>query len=259
MSQEEEFSNNVTLVCYSEDLVNQNGELLTQPTTSAEAFGTNNDNNVNKEENQLQQILNSILPLLPIEGKEYCFRQVEFLFVSSAVPTRKDVTRLQQDWNEMLQLRQARETGICAIRRKTIKTKHVAKREQLNNQALDELIRQLTIIMPEQGLLAVRIKNEANMTVDSYQTLYHSSIAYGMRKCINTEDETSICQNKVMQARQKKQTLVKQIETLQTKSTDQQRHFNELKRIDTKYQNDDIEYLKQQKQALESFLTEFTK
>ena len=87
-------------------------------------------------------------------------------------PTREDVIVLQRQWDDQLQEKQARETGICSIR------------EHLNAQAFDELIRQITIELPERGLLAVRVRDEAKMTIDTYQTLYHSSVAFGMRKCV---------------------------------------------------------------------------
>lgn len=64
---------------------------------------------------------------------------------------------------------QARETGICPIR------------EQLYNECFDELIRQITINCLERGILLMRIKKEIEMTVNSYQTLYESAIAYGIR------------------------------------------------------------------------------
>ena len=64
---------------------------------------------------------------------------------------------------------QARETGICPIR------------ERLYNECFDELIRQVTINCLERGILLMRIKKEIEMTINSYQTLYESAIAYGIR------------------------------------------------------------------------------
>ena len=69
----------------------------------------------------------------------------------------------------------ARETGICPIR------------EDLFSQCFDELIRQITINCAERGFLLVRVRNEIKMTIAAYQTLYESSIAYGMRKALMAE------------------------------------------------------------------------
>ena len=69
----------------------------------------------------------------------------------------------------------ARETGICPIR------------EELFSQCFDELIRQITINCAERGFLLVRVRDEIKMTIAAYQTLYESSIAYGMRKALMAE------------------------------------------------------------------------
>ena len=45
----------------------------------------------------------------------------------------------------------------------------------------------MTIICAERGLLVLRNRDEIHMTVASYQTLYESSIAYGMRKALRNE------------------------------------------------------------------------
>ena len=91
----------------------------------------------------------------------------------SPIPaTRLDVVILQQELDKKLQERQARETGICPIR------------EDLYAQAFDELIRQTTINCAERGFLLVRVRDEVKMTILAYQTLYESSVAYGMRKAM---------------------------------------------------------------------------
>lgn len=72
--------------------------------------------------------------------------------------------------DQALEYRQARTEGICPIR------------EQLFSQAFDEIIRQVTINSPERGLLLMRVRDEHRMALASYQTLYQSSISFGMRK-----------------------------------------------------------------------------
>ena len=79
---------------------------------------------------------------------------------------------LQEKLDKRLQQRQARETGICPIR------------EELYSQCFDELIRQITINCAERGLLLVRVRDEIRSTIQSYQTLYESSIAFGMRRAL---------------------------------------------------------------------------
>ena len=54
-------------------------------------------------------------------------------------------------------------------------------------QTFDELIRQITINCAERGFLLARVKDEIKMTIQSYQTLFESSIAFGMRKALQAE------------------------------------------------------------------------
>jgi hypothetical protein len=55
----------------------------------------------------------------------------------------------------------------------------------------DELIRQVTIESPERGLLLMRVRDEVRMTISAYQTLYQSSITFGMRKTLQAEQGNS--------------------------------------------------------------------
>ena len=82
---------------------------------------------------------------------------------------------MQDQLDAAIQRSQARETGICPFR------------EELFAQCFDELIRQITINCAERGFLLVRVRDEIKMTIQAYQTLYESSIAYGMRKALMAE------------------------------------------------------------------------
>merc|ERR1711935_1045512 len=119
-----------------------------------------------------EDILNSILP-----PREYT-KDKQQLYIESVLSTpatKADVVMLQQDLDKRLQSRQARETGICPIR------------EELYAQCFDELIRQITINCSHRGLLLVRVRDEMRMTIQAYQTLYESALAYGMRKALQVE------------------------------------------------------------------------
>nr|CAD7453510.1 unnamed protein product [Timema tahoe] len=108
------------------------------------------------------------------QGRQSGIRVVWFRIVevSSTPATRLDVINLQEQLDMRLQQRQARETGICPVRR------------ELYTQCFDELIRQVTINCAERGLLLLRVRDEIRMTIAAYQTLYESSIAFGMRKAL---------------------------------------------------------------------------
>ncbi len=80
------------------------------------------------------------------------------------------MVQLKESLDKALEHRQARTEGICPIR------------EELFSHAFDEIIRQVTINSPERGLLLMRVRDEHKMTLAAYQTLYQSSVSYGMRK-----------------------------------------------------------------------------
>eukprot|EP01138_Halocafeteria_seosinensis_P007129 gb/GECG01007290.1/.p1 GENE.gb/GECG01007290.1/~~gb/GECG01007290.1/.p1 ORF type:complete len:278 (+),score=56.94 gb/GECG01007290.1/:1-834(+) len=150
---------------------------------------------------QTEDILNSILP--PREWT--ADGQLWVQYVSSTPATRLDVINLQEQLDMRLQQRQARETGICPIR------------EELYAQCFDELIRQVTINCAERGLLLLRVRDEIRMTIAAYQTLYESSIAFGMRKALMAEQRRAHLKEKLEQLRSEKSDLQQQVESLRQK------------------------------------------
>jgi len=150
---------------------------------------------------QTEDILNSILP--PREWTQE--DQLWVQYVSSTPATRADVINLQEDLDKWLQQRQARETGICPIR------------EELYSQCFDELIRQVTIICAERGLLLLRVRDEIRMTICAYQSLYESSIAFGMRKALQAEQRRNQHSKKMKDLQGANKKLKEEVEDLETK------------------------------------------
>lgn len=56
----------------------------------------------------------------------------------------------------------------------------------------DELIRQVTVSCSERGFLLARVRDELSLTLLSYQTLYESSLAFGVRKALQVKIRESI-------------------------------------------------------------------
>merc|ERR1719373_56336 len=144
-----------------------------------------------------EDILHSILPPRQWESDGKLWAQ----HVSPEPATRLDVVSLQEQLDKQLTQRQARETGICPIR------------EELYAQCFDELIRQATINCAERGLLLLRVRDEIREAIASYQTLYESSIAFGMRKALQAEQERA-------ELAQKEKALAEECETLTRESAD---------------------------------------
>ena len=89
--------------------------------------------------------------------------------------TGADTVALKQRLDTELLQRRARETGLCP------------DRSGLYAEAFDEIIRQVAVANAERGLLLLRVRDELRMTVAAYQTVYESSIAYGMRRALRAE------------------------------------------------------------------------
>ena len=138
-------------------------------------------NIINKDEDEsligfkysVKDALNRLLPPKKITDKDQEWVQ----YVTCTPVAKADVVSLQENLDRRLQTEQARETGICPIR------------EKLYTECFDELIRQITLNCLERGILLTRIKKELNMTINSYQSLYESSIAYGIRTLLLAEEE----------------------------------------------------------------------
>lgn len=149
-----------SLVKYSKPVVVSKGGLRKTKKATEDTVVTNT-----------QDILNSILPPLEwIKGGQHYGE-----FVLSTPATRADVLALERELDKRLQVRRARETGICPIR------------EELYAQCFDEIIREVTIICSHRGLLLVRVRDEMRMTIQAYQTLYESSLGFGMRFALKGE------------------------------------------------------------------------
>merc|ERR1711968_30757 len=156
--------------------------------------------NDSKAPTQTEDILNSILP--PREWTED--GQLWIQYVSSTPATRLDVISLQEQLDLKLQQRQARETGICPVR------------EELYAQCFDELIRQITINCAERGLLLLRVRDEARMTISAYETLYESSIAYGIRKALRSEQLKADLNKRTKEVEMSKLDLTRRVEELKS-------------------------------------------
>jgi len=166
--------------------------------------------------------------------------------VASTPATRLDVINLQELMDRKLQERQARETGICPVR------------EELYAQCFDELIRQVTVSCAERGLLLLRVRDEMRMTIAAYQTLYESSVAFGMRKALQAEQGKSDMEAKITSLESEKGDLERQVQELKAKVDAIEKRESERRALDEKKHAEEVAFLKrtngQLKQQLENFL-----
>ena len=188
--------------------------------------------------------MNAILPPREFEDSSALWVQR----VNSAPATRMDVITLQERLDKLLNERQARETGICPVR------------EELYAQCFDELIRQVTVNCAERGLLLLRVRDELRMSIMAYQTLYESSVAFGMRKALQTEQGKSEMAETIETQAQKIADLERREAEWRAKcEAIEMREAERRAREETKHA-EDIAFLnranKQLKQQLDKFLQE---
>ncbi|XP_028936055.1 axonemal dynein light intermediate polypeptide 1 [Ornithorhynchus anatinus] len=187
---------------------------------------------------QAEEILNSILP--PREWMEDT--QLWIQQVSSTPSTRMDVIHLQEQLDLKLQQRQARETGICPVRR------------ELYSQCFDELIREITINCAERGLLLLRVRDEIRMTIAAYQTLYESSVAFGMRKALQSEQGKSDMEKKISDLESEKRDLERQVNEQKARCEATEKRESERRLVEERKHAEEIQFLKRTNQQLKAQL-----
>uniref|UniRef100_UPI003590200C 33 kDa inner dynein arm light chain, axonemal-like n=1 Tax=Myxine glutinosa TaxID=7769 RepID=UPI003590200C len=187
---------------------------------------------------QTTEILNAILPPREINDGEKLWIQA----VSSTPATRPDVITFQEQLDVRLQQRQARETGICPVRR------------ELYTQAFDELIRQVSINCVERGLILLRVRDELRMTIAAYETLYESSIAFGIRKALQAEHGKGEMEAKILDLEQKNKELEHSGNELRAQCEAIGRQETERRQVDEKNHNEEVQFLMRSKQQLKAQL-----
>merc|ERR1711988_823705 len=99
----------------------------------------------------------------------------------------------------------------------------------------------VTINCAERGLLLPRVRDEIRMTITAYQTLYESSIAFGMRKALMAEYRKA----EVKQLESEKEDLERQVSDLTLKLESVQKKEAEKRAYDEKRHAEEVEKLKQ--------------
>lgn len=190
----------------------------------------------------LSDILNAILPprTFTIRGEKVIQN------VSTEPSSREHVIQLQHTLDARLLQRQARDAGICAVR------------EELYSQCFDELLRQITIDSPERGLMLLRVRDEARMTIAAYQTLYSSSMTWGQRKSMASEAGLAELTSRLEQLEQERARMNAAVNESKMMYETLEKTIIEQKVLDEKKMNEEKEYLKFQAAHLEAFLKSAT-
>ena len=91
------------------------------------------------------------------------------------------------------------------------------------------MVRQISVQCVERGFLLVRVRDELRMTVEAYQSLYESSIAYGMRKTLLAEQRRNNLEAEIMKLENECEELKQSVNGLENSIIDIEREFSEAK------------------------------
>uniref|UniRef100_A0A8C4S4Z1 Axonemal dynein light intermediate polypeptide 1 n=1 Tax=Erpetoichthys calabaricus TaxID=27687 RepID=A0A8C4S4Z1_ERPCA len=152
--------------------------------------------------------------------------------------TRTDLSDLQDELDSLLLQRNAREVGLCSVRR------------ELYKQCFDELLRQVTIGCAERGLLLMRIRTEIETTIAAYKTLHKSSMAYGMRKSLQAEQNRIDLDKKITELELENNELQKQLNEQKAKCDAIEKCEEVQRQVEERNHNVKVELLRQTNQML---------
>ncbi|CAK89336.1 unnamed protein product (macronuclear) [Paramecium tetraurelia] len=186
----------------------------------------------------IDEILNKFFPPRRFEHEAHFFKQV----VSVNDVKRDELNQLEAELDQRLIERQARKSGICPVR------------EDLHSQLFEEIIRQSAINCPERGLLLMRVYDNLKLTFAAYQTLYAGSVVFGNRKAAESEIGKSEQDSKIADYDKKKIYLENQKILLENELDAIQRSFKEIRELEEKRMESEMQFLKQQTKHLEHFL-----
>lgn len=223
------------------DIEQQPAKSLLEYKSPESASASSKNNRSAKKANQISEVLNAILPprkFVAADGTSLIQK------VSSAAATREDVINKQMSLDSELQERQAREFDICPVR------------EELYSQCFDELIREVCIECPERGLLLLRVRDEVRMTIAAYQTLYQSSITFGMRKTLQAEQGNSALLTKIDELTKEKTRLQALLQDQRGLMDSIEKRISEKRQIDEKKMQETKDFLDHQAQNLEKFIAD---
>ncbi|GFS40399.1 28 kDa inner dynein arm light chain, axonemal [Trichonephila inaurata madagascariensis] len=197
---------------------------------------SNRQDSKNKD-HQVAEILDAILPPREFEDDGKLWIQP----VSRTPATRLDVVNLAEKLDNRLIERNAREIGICPIRR------------ELYDQCFDELIRQETLNCVERGLLFVRIRDELRMSLAAYENLYDSGVAFGIRKALLSERGKMDIVDRLDFLTAENEDLRKQLQLQEARHALLQRDWEQQTTVDSKKLGDKIELLERANSQLKMY------
>mmetsp|Transcript_8946 Transcript_8946/g.8048 ORF Transcript_8946/g.8048 Transcript_8946/m.8048 type:complete len:225 (+) Transcript_8946:97-771(+) len=156
-----------------------------------------------------------------------------YSLVSTKQATRNELIEMRNNFEELISLRRARKVGLDNIR------------YQLAFQLFDEIIRESAIDCKERGLLLLRIRDEAKMTLQSYGILKQVASTFSINEGEKSNQGFEELIEKRNEMLEKKKKLENEKLKLQNKLRDTQKEVEVKEEVM-------IQQLEQQKHAFEN-------
>ena len=100
----------------------------------------------------------------------------------------------------------------------------------------------------------MRVHDEIKRTLAAYQTLYESTVAYGMRKALHTGQAEADMRIQVSQLEQEKSDLTQLAEELTTRCDTMIKKDNDERTADKRKRTQEVQFLKRTNQQLKTQL-----
>jgi dynein light intermediate chain len=183
---------------------------------------------------ETEEILNATVGPKIWESEGKIWRQM----ISRTRATRLDAVNLQHNLDALLKDRQALNHGLCPVRR------------QLYSHCFDEIIRQVTIDNPDRGLLLLRLRDEIQMTLGAYHTLYESAVAHGRHSADTGYYEKLELMSQIEELEGKTEVARQRVRELRLEVEHTRRRLKERREMDGKRFAEEVQFIKRANQQL---------
>lgn len=112
----------------------------------------------------------------------------------------------------------------------------------------------MTLGCPERGLLLLRARDQLVMTMESYRMLHDASVAFGVRKQVQSEEGMQELEQAVSAAVEKKRALEAKAVALRARIDAAEKRQAERKASEERRRNEELAFLRQQAKHLDGFL-----
>lgn len=150
---------------------------------------------------------------------------------STAFTDRMSVIHLQDQIDKRCREQEARPFGVDPIR------------EGIYADGLDEMIRQVTVLCPERGLLLHDLRDEMEETNNTYDLLFGSACQYATRKGIERDFKRTM-QKQLQELSVEVRTLENRVHELHAKYEGIDKRFNEQRAAEEKVHLEEVHFLK---------------